>query len=385
MSTNNPHSVHYKFRVHSFNEVNHKIDDNGNVATPVFATASYPIYVDFNNAFWAQNGENERTYGYGGDGFFYTRFFRKTVEWDFGDGTKVRSSSARHVYSTAGKYTITCRFYDADGLTHLNKFNVNVVVREVIQNKLAFYRDHFSEEFPSTPLLGNSTEYFADTQSIFCSKISCVAEIEATLGINALYDAPDIIPTRIVPNNGIVSEMSYWDLPNTSDACLLPYYCFLTNVSDTFYNSSSIKEINLQPITKYSPEYEYIWGRVSYNRYSINEEDRIEFQFWRMEKTAVSPEKMDYIDVINPNILLSELDETTRKVVEDKQLSYIKRNDKDIPIYKRVKINHISTVNELPDDAYIVGKRAFVKVYYKSDSLTSKGNETRLSFTYDTD
>ena len=94
--------------------------EDGNALLPLFNVEQYKIRVYY------QNSSD------------YTRTYRKSVRWDFGDGTIVEGASAEHYYKTTGRYTIRCTFYNVDRKPIENEYTLTVYVKEVIPIKLNF-------------------------------------------------------------------------------------------------------------------------------------------------------------------------------------------------------------------------------------------------------
>lgn len=61
---------------------------------------------------------------------------RKRIVWDFGDGTKSESVTARHSYDTPGEYKVTCYLYDEDGNSYYDIYSSRVNVIDYIPDQI---------------------------------------------------------------------------------------------------------------------------------------------------------------------------------------------------------------------------------------------------------
>jgi len=63
-------------------------------------------------------------------------FSTQRVVWDFGDGTIMETVTAKHAYTTAGNYKVTCSLYTGDGQCYINTYHQIVDVYDFIPNSI---------------------------------------------------------------------------------------------------------------------------------------------------------------------------------------------------------------------------------------------------------
>lgn len=309
---NRPATVSYPFIVSNLKGTMATSGSGANTKLnqPVFAHETYPITVSFT--------DNS-----------YQRKYRKEVEWDFGDGTKVRGYSATHYYRFPGKYKITCTFFDINRLGERNSYVVTAIVKGILPSKLSF-------------VVGESS-----VESIKCSAITKIARIEACLSDNVLEDVP-ILAQRIY-GKAEKEESSWDDIKESIYPHLEKYWTFLQwEYEYDPQNETPYKE-RYGPTHEYMPEYERMYGYF---------DKSLVFHCYRLQpykNVAAMPD----IQINDPN-------------------GSIVNNETFITC----KVNNVTLESELPADAKFIGRRAFVDIFYRSDFLSS--NNT-VSFSFEQD
>lgn len=223
-----------RFSVYSLDKKNEAEIAGNTLKTAVFNNPSFVIKTSFNQLANEKNGVIQSIKNgtqVVDNSFFqgkrYTNLFKKSVLWDFGDGTMIEGTTAEHAYTTAGKYTITCTFFDVDKMPYKNSYSVDVIVKEAIPTIL---------RFAETP----------EKVETKISKISKVAKIEALRSYN-VETALDILPKRVLPKN--IKLASFFELPKDSSATL-------DNLYYSFYcNKEKSPLFSFDPALKYTPEY----------------------------------------------------------------------------------------------------------------------------------
>lgn len=172
----------------------------------------------------------------------YTNLFRKSVLWDFGDGTTIQGTSAEHAYTKAGKYTITCTFFDVDKVPYENMYKVDVIVKESIPTILRFAETVDGDVVAKV------------------SKIAKVARIEA-LRSSQVPNYLNIVPKRAFEINETV-ETEFQELPERADATLHErYYSFYQNMAES-------PRFSFEPTAVYQPTYQILYGRYVFDEAS---------------------------------------------------------------------------------------------------------------------
>lgn len=290
------------------------------VSNPVFSHESYTIRTTLDSSLdesfgiiqskTIENGKN------------YKKFFRKNVRWDFGDGTEIDGQFATHSYKFPGKYKITCYFFDIDRKGYKNSYSLYVVVKQVIPTKIEFVVNESS------------------VSSVPCSSTEKIAKLDVTLS-NLVSQDLDIKAQRIFEKGETVLP-SWEDIKDIQYPQFQSYYTFLDNKN------------TLEPCTKYSLEYENIYGSF------FNDEGNVELELYRVSPFLNSPDMPD-IYVNDPNISILEQGKEPR-----------------IPI----KITNVSSLSEIPDECTFVGRRGFVDILYRSDFISFRD---KLVFSFDID
>lgn len=150
-------------------------DADNVIQQPIFAHEAYEITTTLDPTYQEDFGilsfkeENPL------EGKSYQKLYRKSVRWNFGDGTEIDGYSATHHYDIPGKYTITCTFFDVHRQGILNEYKLQVIVKQVIPSVISFDTKESSKE------------------SIKCSEITKIARLEVLLS-NNVKDNVDILP-----------------------------------------------------------------------------------------------------------------------------------------------------------------------------------------------
>lgn len=322
--------------------------DHSNVPTVdryVFCHPSYKITASLRRdneetgyVKWIDGSNNEKDH-------YYTRYFRRSVLWDFGDGHTYEGPSATHSYTKPGKYTITCTFFDIQRHGFLNQYKVNVVVKEVIPTELQFNTDKFKT-------------------AIKCSKIEQIQEISATLSNNCAQRL-DVVPSRTyIDEKEEEIEKEYDKIKKSAYSYLNRYWCFMQNDYQNVYRSGNIKyRDRLIPVTKYTPQYDDLYGAFEYDESIKDESKRLYFVFWWVNPYANVENRLKSISYVNPDYdFLSQVPANQERITTEVKQAYLK--------------------DSIPSQYTYVGARAFIDVYFKSDFLK---NRIDLYFNFDYD
>lgn len=299
-------------------------DADNVIQQPLFAHETYEITTTLDPYYQDEFGIMSFSEDNPLEGKSYQRLYRKSVRWNFGDGTEVEGYSATHHYDIPGKYTITCTFFDIHRQGILNEYKLQVIVKQVIPSVLIFDRNESKKE------------------SIKCSEITKIAKIEVLLS-NNVKDNVDLLP-RLERQDDIEGKnVPDWDsVKDYNFPHLRSYQTFLERTVEYYYNSEEVYKEIFTPVHKYSPEYEDLYG------YFVVEGDKIVFKCYRVQPYA-SKAALPPIQINDPNKNILEEEAFTTYPVLD-----------------------VSTEEELPEEAKYAGKRAFVDVFYKSDFLAEK-------------
>ena len=154
---------------------------------------------------------------------------RKRIVWDFGDGTKVETVTARHAYKSPGKYKVSCYLYDRSGESYFDSYSVNVNVYNFIEDKLTL-----------------STSSNLLTASKFTSPIT----VERTNSLQThVYEDHDLTITPYA--SGFQTETNFFDsnINNKHFSHLYPYSSFYIRETNSngiteFVEISSFKTTN---------------------------------------------------------------------------------------------------------------------------------------------
>lgn len=303
------------------------------VMCPVFAHESYKISTTFDTDYAKDFGligykDPKATSAYKGKS--YLKIFRKSVMWDFGDGTQIEGYTAEHWYKIPGKYTITCTFFDIYRQGYKNAFSIEVIVKQPIPTQLAI------SDYSEAVKLDN----------VVCSAVNTVALIDATLS-NLVTNEPGVIVERIFEPEDEV--LPIWedvkDLPNPH---FQKYYSLLDGKWESDEDDPTL--FVSKPTTVYHPEYYQIYGHfIPMGALMIMRAYRVNPFLEAYENTPEG--ESDFLSINSPNSSILD------------PLSEPKTN---------VTVRVVSSVNELPEGATPIGKRAMFTVNYKSDFISKK-------------
>lgn len=280
---------------------------------------------DFGNLLWEGSEYN---------GKFYQKKFRRQVEWDFGDGTKIQGYSVKHHYERAGQYTITCSFFDINRRKYKNSYSISVVVKEVIPTELRFSKKHTLDE-------------------IKCSKIEKIAKLETLISKNVDKEL-DVKAQRIFEQGNEEQFKSFFDLDDEIFRHTRKHWSFFNNSQKLFYRSDKIYSQNLKPTNVLSPTYNDIYGRFYFD------EGEIKFSAYQVIPYKNIDDNLKTIQIIDP--MCNIIDGQKRMTIEIKQ---------------------VYTDSQLPDGVYYTGKRGWLDVFYKNDFCFGQPNV--FSYFYNTD
>ena len=294
------------------------------IEQPIFAHSTYPITTTLDPSYAKDYGNLSFKDKNPLEGKSYQKLYRKSVRWNFGDGTEVDGYSATHSYDIPGKYTVTCTFFDINRQGIQNEYSLQVIVKQVIPTVLIFDKTQSQKE------------------SIKCSEIAKLARIEVLLS-NNVKDNVDLIAKLEKQDDTEGKDVDDWDdIKDLAFPHLRKYQTFLDRTVEYYYNSQSVYKEFFNPVKKYTPDYENLYG------YFAVEGDNIVFRCYRIQPYA-SKATMPAIQINNPNTsILGKETFTTYPVID------------------------VSTEDELPKEAKYVGKRAFVDIFYRSDFLAKK-------------
>lgn len=311
------------------------IDGVQQVELPLYSHESYKIRTTLNRKqndnYGILHGDNISLYV----GKYYQKKFRKQVLWDFGDGTKKEGYYAEHSYKKAGYYKITCTFFDINRKAWINDYSIYVIVKEVFPTMISF-----DKSFTKS--------------TIKCSKIERIARLLA-LNSNTVKDDLKIKIERIFEEKHFEDEeKNYSSLDESLLKSKNPYWTLMENTKQYYYNTNEVYSENLRPTKVFTPKYDNIYGKFYYNEVT----DDIDIILYQVIPYYHIDEELKTVPILDPNIKLS-LDKET---------------------HKEVVIHQVYTEEQLPQDVSLVGKRAWVDVYYKCDYI---GDDNTFSIFYD--
>ena len=275
----------------------------------------------------------------------YTRIFRKSVRWDFGDGTIVEGSFAEHYYKLPGKYKISCTFYNIDGKPTTSDYYINVIVKEHLPINLRF----------------NKPENI--NNNITRSKISKILTIESTLNNNVKTLAP-IEAKRVSADN---TENYYFDIKNNHYYHLERYYTFLTEKQDYSYKKNIKSKITLKPAKHFIPKYSAVY--INYD----------------IEDKLIKPAFYIYVENDNEYNTLKnichEKDGSLYYSSYNPNISVLDNHINNIDYYMDYKVNFIYKLAELPPSSKHCGWVSSFNIWYKDDYIGEK--DIYLNYNFD--
>lgn len=289
--------------------------------------------------------------------YYYSKHngLRKSVEWDFGDGSMYKAQYAEHSYTMPGKYRITCTFYDIDRRAVMNIYSVDVIVKDIAPMTLTFVNDdeHIAEGFePFTEDL-DLTDNGIYKRNMVCSKIDKIAKIRATLPYWVAV-TPSVIPTRILSDSE-KNENTYYDVKDYPFNHLHRYYSFMQK--DELASENTMGYTNdLYVVDRYIPDYKFIYGR-----FYVDDNDKLALEAYIVNPYTGEAKQPAFI-VPDPNAEFND----------DGTISEIE-----------VQVKEISDNRELPSGYHQLFRRAYIDIFYKSDYPNYGDVQTQISFSFD--
>ena len=272
----------------------------------------------------------------------YTKKYRKSVRWDFGDGTIKEGASAEHYYNTPGKYRISCTFYNIDRKPHESKYYINVIVKEIIPINLEFVDITNEDLYPTS-----------GPKEIYRSKLNNLLTLQSTLNNNVKVLAP-IKPVRVDINEG----NSYFKIKNNKYYHLERYYTFLKEESDFSYKKNINSHISLKPTEYFIPKYSPLY--ISFE----NEDGLIKPRvFVYLESSQDIVDLPSTFKIYNPNTSVLK--------------NHLKSED---DYYFTADLERIYYFDNLPKDSRFCGWISRFNIWYKDDYA----GEKEIYFSYDT-
>lgn len=263
---------------------------------------------------------------------------RRSARWDFGDGTIVEGQYATHYYRKPGKYTIRVTYFKSDFTPAADKPYVTVVVKEVVPTVLSVNR-----EYNLNPKLCRSSKLF---------------ELVASLS-NTVISEPRISARRTFPQKTQI-EKSYFEIKDTYQYHLKPYYAFLKETTE--YDFDNDKQWNkiLKPTEEYEPEYHTIYGEFG----GAENYENCEWKFYCLRNDNLN---VSLIKIFAPSSIVT---------------SDYRGKDNDL-FYQTVKIEFKNNISEIPKTATPCGKIASFNVWYKTDIDLTEPNDLYFFFNQD--
>ena len=296
---------------------NEVIDVNENTFTlvnPLFNNSQYKIKVNI------------------ADSELVNYSFRKIVRWDFGDGTIVEGITAEHSYEKAGKYKISCTFYNITRTPIENEYTINVIVKEIVPLELRLSENDIKSEY-----------------SYVRSKISNIFQLESY--VSSFIDVkPNILFSKVSDEN----EDYYYDIKETNFYHLNRYWVFLNENIDNSYKKET-KKVTLTPTEVYKPNYIPL-----YIDFTIKDNKVLPLVYaYITNKNDIVP---DTFNLYNPEM--------------DVNVNHLEASE---DYYISVPINKITYKEDIPSTANLCGWVGVTNIWYKDDYIGNK----KLFFTYD--
>lgn len=314
------------------------VDSSGDICQvqyPLFCHESYKIRTTFDRnldeSFGILNGDNIPLY----DGKYYQKMFRKHVLWDFGDGTQKEGYYAEHSYKRAGKYKISCMFFDINRKSWVNDYSIHVIVKEVLPTMI-----QFDKEFTKSQVKCSKPERIARLQAFNSQTVKNDLKIK----IERIFDEEYYEDT----------EKNYESLDNSILKDKNAYWTLMENTKQFYYNTNEVFSENLVPTKIFTPKYDKIYGKFYYNQIT----DEIDLALYQVIPYKNIDNNLKKIPVLNPNVKLNLKTES----------------------HKNFDVHQVYLEEQLPKDVSYVGKRAWVDVFYKCDFL---GDDNTFSIFFD--
>lgn len=150
------------------------------------------------------------------------------------------------------------------------------------------------------------------------------------------------------------------------------YWTFLENQQQLLYHSDKIFSESLLPQDLYTPNYITLYGKFVYN--NKNEDEPIDVKLYQVIPYKNIDDNLKTIRVLNPNCSLDDL------LSHDGDI-----NDFNDKFTRVIEIKQVYLQEQLPSDVSVIGKRAFVDIFYKNDYLTTEEHDNVFTFTFDID
>lgn len=254
--------------------------------------------------------------------------FDREILWDFGDGTKIKGTSASHYYKQPGVYFINCTFFDRNNNAYINIHPRNdhvINVIDPIETYLSITEDYISK--CEQGLLAN----------VKAGELINCAELVSTIGVSIDKD----VPIKLTSENNNTKHIS--ELPkNEAFKHLLPYH--------SFYNS------NFEPVAEIVPEYNDIY--LSFNNinnlklrfYIIDPNNDIDINDLKLSKISYDYEilKINNINDID-ELIFTKIGKIGKVKVFFKD---------DLPSSGVVNLNYVLDQNYFPDKNIILSKNS---------------------------
>lgn len=170
-----------------------------------------------------------------------TEFSNKRIVWDFGDGTKVETVTARHTYTKPGQYRVRSYVYDNLGESYRNSRSVVINVRDIVEDKLMLETD--------TSICGIDHLTSEVTSPIQVTQYNSKRSIEN-------YGSIPPVVTHIEPKS-FTRDFGYYstNLNSATYGHLIPTYKFLQDIDGVEAVPISAIQVN-----NYTNIYAYVSG-----------------------------------------------------------------------------------------------------------------------------
>lgn len=248
----------------------------------------------------------------------YQKIYRKSVLWNMGDGTEIEGYSVKHAYKIPGIYTVSCIFFDITRNVTINEYKLKIIVKEVIPSVI---------KFDDVKTVKNT---------FYCSETNKISGLEILQSLSNTIDL-NIKASQV---NDDEKGVKYQDIKNSFIPHLEKSFTFLENKLNKF-----------NPTNIFKPEYENLYVDV------VLENNIIDFKFYVI-RPFLNNDLIKELDILDPN----------SNIINDE-------------VYKKNKINIISSLTELTKNSIFCGKRAFVDIFYKNDFISNN----RIYFQFDID
>ena len=247
----------------------------------------------------------------------YSKTYRRSARWDFGDGTVIEGPSAIHYYKNPGRYTIKCALYSLEQKTAEDIVTpIQVVVKETIPTELSFI----------------DIAAWKSKKNDFC-KNNNLGSLQITTGVNVVSEPK--ISAHQRETEAAAKRQNYFDICEESNYHLKRYWTFLQEET-ICYPDGEYAKVMLKPTEVYSPEYIPLYGRFVYSNKKVN---------------------------LEAFVIVSENNETFKKC----KLAPYSTTDLNGSRINNFKIVRKDNFKQLPEGCTEIGKIGFVNIWYKSD------------------